>query len=365
MTENFGYEIEFLPVGENSKNGDAIAIRYGYPGDYKVMVIDGGTKDSGEKLVNHIQTFYGTTFVDYVVNTHPDKDHASGLTVILEKLEVGELWMHLPWEHSTTICDLFKDGRITDNSLSERIKENLNAAYCLYELAVEKKIKINEPFEGDKIGEFTVLSPNKEWYLNELLPYFPGMPETKANEVFELLRSFQEAARSAIKKVINYIKETWSEETLKEDVSTSERNESSVILHSKLVNTEVLLTGDAGIRALNKSVDYAKTIGVDLKNCKFIQVPHHGSRHNVSPSILDKIVGPILEEGTPANKSAYVSTSKGAEDYPRRSVSNAFKRRGANVHATNGLTKRYSSNMPERIGWTKAEPLPFYDEVEE
>ncbi|AYV68917.1 hypothetical protein C2I06_19800 [Niallia circulans] len=365
MTEKFGFEIEFLPVGENSKNGDAIAIRYGYPGDYKVMVIDGGTKDSGEKLVNHIQTYYGTSFVDYVVNTHPDKDHASGLTVVLENLEVGELWMHLPWEHSTTIRELFKDGRITDNSLSERIKENLNAAYCLYELALEKEIRINEPFEGDKIGEFTVLSPNKEWYLNELLPYFPGMPETKANEAFELLRSLQEATRSAIKKVINYLKETWSEETLKEDVSTSERNESSVILHSILNNTGVLLTGDAGVRALNKSVDYAESSGIDLKGCTVIQVPHHGSRHNISPSVLDKIVGPIIMEGAPATKQAYVSTSKGAENYPRRSVSNAFKRRGANVYATNGQTIRRSSNMPDRKGWSKSVPLPFYDEVEE
>jgi beta-lactamase superfamily II metal-dependent hydrolase len=365
MTEKMGYEIDFLPVGENSKNGDAIAVRYGYPGVYKVMVIDGGTKDSGEKLVHHIQTYYGTSFVDYVVNTHPDKDHASGLSVVLEKLEVGELWMHLPWEHSTTIRDLYKDGRITDNSLSERIKENLNAAHAIYEIATEKKIKIKEPFEGEKIGEFTVLSPNKEWYLNELLPKFPGMPETKANEVYELLKSLQEATRSAVKKVVNYIKETWSEETLKEDVSTSERNESSVILHTILDNTGILLTGDAGVRALNKAADYAETIGVDLKNCKFIQVPHHGSRHNVSPSVLDKIVGPRLKEGTPATKRAYVSTSKGAEDYPRRSVSNAFARRGANVYATNGLTIRHHSNMPARKGWTRIEPLPLYDEVEE
>ncbi len=39
-----GYEIDFLPVGNSERSGDAIAVRYGTPGNYKVMVYDGGTK---------------------------------------------------------------------------------------------------------------------------------------------------------------------------------------------------------------------------------------------------------------------------------------------------------------------------------
>ncbi len=49
-----GYEIDFLPVGNGDKSGDAIAVRYGEPGNYKVMVVDGGTKESGQALVAHI-----------------------------------------------------------------------------------------------------------------------------------------------------------------------------------------------------------------------------------------------------------------------------------------------------------------------
>ena len=109
MSDAIGFEIDFLPVGNGERSGDAIAIRYGSPGDYKVLVYDGGTKESGQALVDHIKKYYGTTRVDYVVNSHPDSDHASGLSVVLEQLEIGELWMHQPWKYSSVILDYFKD----------------------------------------------------------------------------------------------------------------------------------------------------------------------------------------------------------------------------------------------------------------
>ncbi|MFV0482358.1 MAG: MBL fold metallo-hydrolase [Campylobacteraceae bacterium] len=90
------YEIEFLPVGNGDSSGDAILVRYKENEKYVIMVIDGGTQESGEAIVNHIKEYYETDYVDYVVNTHPDQDHASGLSVVLDKLQVGELWIHRP-----------------------------------------------------------------------------------------------------------------------------------------------------------------------------------------------------------------------------------------------------------------------------
>ncbi|NJM55078.1 MAG: DUF1501 domain-containing protein [Verrucomicrobiae bacterium] len=59
MTKDYGYEIDMLPVGSGEKSGDAIALRYGNSTDgYKVMVVDGGTLESGEKLVEHIKNNY-------------------------------------------------------------------------------------------------------------------------------------------------------------------------------------------------------------------------------------------------------------------------------------------------------------------
>src|SRR6266404_4274074 len=107
-----GYEIDFLAVGDNSKSGDAIAFRsgnlQGRREEQFVMVIDGGTKEAGDDLLRHIRTHCGTDTVDLVVSTHPDGDHASGLTVLLEKLGVKRLWMHRPWQHAEDIRHLFQ-----------------------------------------------------------------------------------------------------------------------------------------------------------------------------------------------------------------------------------------------------------------
>ena len=153
-------------------------------------------------------------------------------------------------------------------------------------------------------------------------------------------------------------------ETLSEDGETSCENESSVVLYGNLGGRGVLLTGDAGIQALGKATDYATDLGFDLITSKFMQVPHHGSRNNVSPSILNRFVGPKVGEGAATTKTAFVSASKDSEVHPRKVVTNAFLRRGANVHQTKGQSKRHSHNMPDREGWTASTPIPFHAQVE-
>lgn len=356
-TMKIGYEIDFLQVGNGEKSGDAIAVRYGYSGNYKILVYDGGTKESGSKLVEHIKKYYETDYVDFVVNSHPDGDHASGLTEILENLEVGELWIHRPWEHSAEIRELFKDGRITDNSLSERLKEGLNNAYKLEEIAKEKQITIKEPYQGEKIGIFQVLSPSKEWYL-ELVPEFRKSPEAKKEASI-----MTEMARLA-KAAIEYLMEKWDVETLGEDGETSAENESSVILYGNIEGKGILLTGDGGKQSLIYAMDYCDTIGIDLSNLKFVQVPHHGSRRNVSPSVLNRLIGEIKEENSSPQITAYVSASKESKTHPRKVTTNAFIRRGAKVFTTKDNGKHHFNNMPDREDWSVATPIEFSEKVE-
>src|SRR5262245_9392200 len=133
------FEIDFLPVGEGEKSGDAIALRWGnLTGPRRqqvVMVIDGGTIEAGERLVQHVETHYQTATVDRGVNTHRGGDHASGLSVVLEELKVGHLWLHRPWEHSGEIRDLFEDGRLSDDGLSAKMRKALADAWELEKLA--------------------------------------------------------------------------------------------------------------------------------------------------------------------------------------------------------------------------------------
>jgi hypothetical protein len=51
-------EVEFLPVGEASKAGDAIIIRYGEPSDYDVMVVDGGMSDTGIEMAERLTKYF-------------------------------------------------------------------------------------------------------------------------------------------------------------------------------------------------------------------------------------------------------------------------------------------------------------------
>lgn len=104
-----------------SAAGDAIAMRFGQtsqPGNQTVLIIGGGTKESGEALVNHVTKFYGTdTLTESSVRTHAD--HASGRTEVIEGLSVKKLIMHQPWKHVANIDELLKDA---DMSPSEAVR---------------------------------------------------------------------------------------------------------------------------------------------------------------------------------------------------------------------------------------------------
>lgn len=83
--------------------------------------------------------------------------------------------MHKPWEHAHEIIDDILDNRITVNSLTNRLQDSLKIAKQLEEIAVERGIPVYEPFQGNKIGHFYVLSPHPDWY-NELIKGFNNMP---------------------------------------------------------------------------------------------------------------------------------------------------------------------------------------------
>lgn len=357
-----GYEIDFMPVGDGERGGDAIALRYGNlhgsRNEQTVIIIDGGNKDSGQKLVEFLDERYGTDVVDLVVCTHPDSDHSSGLSVVLEQLDVKRLWMHRPWKHAGKISDAFVDGDITNDDLSELLQESLTHARTLEQLAIAKGIPISEPFSDDtsstRFPEITVLGPSREYY-RELLPEFGDMPLTKSvSGVFVRLT-----------ESIKAVAENWNWETLAEPVEgTRAENNSSAILLLQVDGRNLLFTGDAGVPALGQAADFACDEGVDLKSCVFQQIPHHGSKRNVGPSILNRIVGPIGM--TNGSKTVFVSVPKeGEPKHPAKKVTNAYARRGANVVATKGNAICHNHEGAGRWGYGPATPVPFYNEVED
>lgn len=361
-----GYEVDFLPVGTGECSGDAIALRFGNlqgsRNEQTVIVIDGGYKENGEKLIEHIKTFYGTGGVDLVISTHPDNDHSSGLAVVLEELKVGRLWMHKPWEHTDDIAKMFHDGRVTDMGVAEGIRKSLDSVRSLEKIAARKGIPITEPFAGTKEcgGIVEVVGPTLAYY-ESLLCDFRCTPAPKDGVLGAVSKIL-----SPVKKANVSVIEDWNIETLSDGGTThAENNSSAIILIRPEAGHSLLFTADSGIPALTIAADTLDAMAFDYSSLKFIQVPHHGSRRNVGPTILNRIIGP-KQPNDVKFRTAFVSAAKdGAPRHPAKKVTNAFRRRGAHVFGTTtGSAVCHRHNAPDR-GWGNAIALPMYAEVEE
>ena len=359
----FGYEIDFLAVGSGERSGDAIAMRYGEPGAYFVHVVDGGDSAAGEQLVQHIRTHYGTNHVDAAVLTHADDDHSSGLRRVLEECTVSNLVMNRPWIHAAELVGSFRDQRWTVDGLRARLRRDFPIVAELEDLATQKETTIHDAFAGVTIANrFTILAPSRERYL-QLVPQFSRTPEaaTPGRDLRSvgLLRFASRVAQTAVQ----WIFESWHAETLAENSETSASNESSVVQFGTLGDHKALLTGDAGIQALSEAADYADVFGLPLPGLNFIQVPHHGSRHNVSPTVLDRLLGGRVAQGT-TRTWAYASVAAGNTTHPRKVVTNAFLRRGAPVYVTGKMSLWYYHQMPGRATYGPITSIPFSNHVE-
>ena len=154
-------------------------------------------------------------------------------------------------------------------------------------------------------------------------------------------------------------------ETLTDEGETTPQNNSSVVLLVEVEGRRLLLTADAGMPALTNVADLLEFNGYAPNDWNLIQVPHHGSRRNVGPTILDRIVGPKQKQDA-KRMSAYISAAKdGSPKHPAKKVCNAFRRRGAWCYATQGSSLHWGWAKPARAGWGPVDPLPLYPEVDD
>ena len=353
------YEVDFLPVGDG--NADAICVRYGNDQTgYWLHVIDGGFIDTSDTIISHIETHYGRHFnIDHMVLTHADNDHACGLIGLLNRFEIrGAIWMNRPWRFAQHVLPAYP-GYTLDRLVKE-IREKHPHLVEIERISASRNITINDAFQGTDIGPFKVLAPNPQRYIRSI-PNFDKTPEAK--------RPFVSAAKTfigeAIEAAAKWVNEDWYIETLSNDPDppTSDSNESSVVQLGQIDGHRILLTGDVGPVGLSEAADYAAWLGL-LAPPTFAQVPHHGSRRNVTPTVLNRWLGPIKPKGTKTG-SAFVSVGKEKSDYPRGQVQNAFERRGYPVHTTRDQTKSQFNGRAIRDGWVTSVPEPWASRVEQ
>lgn len=351
-------QIDFLAVGDTT-SGDAITLQYSKDGTQNVHIIDGGFNDTGSDIINHITTYYGNSHIRItrVIVTHQDGDHTKGLKTVLENMDVDELWMLRPWLYADQLIEHFQHWSNVDN-LKKHLKEIYSNIADLEEIAEKRRIKIKEPFQSEQIGDFMVLAPSKERYL-ELVIQSEKTPEISKESQFS--ESVQSSIYNSIKRYL------WGDENLSKE-PTSAENEMSIVQYGKIDNRSILFTGDAGIGTITEAISYLKHIYGDVPQIGIFHVPHHGSRRNISSEILDTLFGDKVSQSEYRNSrfQAVISAGKNDPKHPRKATIRALYHRAANVVATKGKTICFSStNAPERNGWTSTKPLDYPEDQEE
>lgn len=351
------YEIDFLNV-ESKKSGDAIPLRYQVNGNTYVHVVDGGFQATGEKVCEHIRKYYKANVINNVVATHPDGDHAGGLRTVLEQFEVEALWMLRPWIYSKTLLQFFPTYN-SEQALISRLRSIYPNIAALEDIALQRGIPIREPLQGAKIGAFTVCAPQLIRYL-ELVIDSEKTPESDATTGAAnrgLLHRMAEAKKTIMRSL-------WGQENFS-DEDTSAENEMSVVQFAEICGRKILLTGDTGRDGLNEAADYVESNGIALPGLQIFDVPHHGSRRNVSTETLNRWLGPKLLRGQKSNCIAVISASKEDPDHPRKSVIRGCMHRGSDVITTEECDLTLRCDSPNREGWGPLEPVSYPEDQEE
>ena len=58
----------------------------------KVMLIDAGTNEAGEKVVSYLKN-KGIKKIDYLIGTHPHEDHIGGMDDVIKNFDIGQIYM--------------------------------------------------------------------------------------------------------------------------------------------------------------------------------------------------------------------------------------------------------------------------------
>jgi beta-lactamase superfamily II metal-dependent hydrolase len=136
---------------------------------------------------------------------------------------------------------------------------------------------------------------------------------------------------------------TYFDQSLAEAIDDPQtQKQASLILLLDYEGDRYLFTGDAGKRAFAAVADREK-----MRNLHWLQVPNHGSKHNLSPELLD-LFRPAL---------AYISCS-GIGLQPHPDLMRALESRGVAVYTTSqsGNVWHRRGDVAARTGFQEHKP---------
>lgn len=263
--------IEILPA----YHGEAFII-YASKGDNNgVIVVDGGPAQSRIKVLRRLEQF---DKIDLMVLTHYDSDHISGLNTFLEqqtdseKSCVKELWVNCARE-----IDM-KEGNNVSYSQAYKMANMLCAVNEKNDGGIAWKERIAAGYERD-LGFATVNVIGPQAYILDIRQ--KKYEETMSDDV----------SSARVEGDIKIPLETLSQNE-KMTPSTTKDNElaniASIAFIIECDGLRALMLGDSFPdpieKELRKNYSEEKPLKVDV-----VKVAHHGSRNNISNSLLDII----------------------------------------------------------------------------
>ena len=331
-----GFEIDMLNIGD----ADCILVTEWKNNIPTRVLIDGGNTESAKTLKKFLRD-RDMNYIDHVVCTHPHDDHAGGLVELLAdtSLCVGRVWVHRPQNHLNMLLVEYALNQTRGLKRARVIQETLETVNSLTAICTLRGVPVYEPFAGQQISCLTVVGPSVEYY-TELVAQFADASKIRASQEMLNACHIQELA-----EVLLESKGIGKSAVLLDNPETQPENNSSVILATMYDSEKYLFTSDAGAQALTLASEV-----YDLEACRWMQIPHHGSRRNITESLI-RYFRP---------KTAFVSAA-GNRKHPRRAVVNAFKKVGTRVYSTHypngGHLWHYRGEVPPRSNYSSATAL--------
>lgn len=331
---NPGVHVVALPIGARSTGGDAIAIKYVLPpSDPVVVCIDSGrTEEHAQALIATVRNVFGCDAIDILIVTHSDDDHAAGVLHLFEAIEVREIWINDP---------------------RAAVTASAGTAVAVIGEADDRQIIMRSALRGtcSNDGVVEIVGPDGAFY-EELRPRLGAPNEVQADPI---------VASAAVAEL-----DTWEDERLVgTDSSTSATNSSSAITLLWVGDILCLFTGDAGVLAIGRAAEALGSRRYEPSAANLVQVPHHGSKHNLDSATAEILAGMIVPEGQKwSSGQAFASCpADGSKGHPSHRVVNAFVRRGRKVFTTAGSPFHFTYGSYQDAAPVDARQVPPADFV--
>ena len=319
--------VEMINVGK----GDAILVELRDQQNNGItFVVDGGCAEQAANVISFLQTHHASNRKVFV-STHSDNDHIATMADAIRAVGATDLILNDPrdFDPQGTVLtrartELDADKRDLLTSAFERIDEVRNAATAVGARHQAIFASANPILTWGSWNVY-IVGPTSA-HFNEVWYTVGGLSGLYVDDDPNAVANLVSAGRSIID----------------DGVDTSGMNNQSIMLLIEGPGQKVLLTGDAGMRAIRE----ASAIN-DLRSLSLLDVPHHGSRRNVDSEIIDFLKPAVSFISSPGN-----------DKHPRRAVVRKLQKAGSRVYSTcrTGTTSIYHHQNLLRAGYSPIAP---------